>query len=304
MNWVRLAASLAGIALTAQASPAFAQFFPPYGWNDERGWARRAPPPSAYDDDDDDDIGPQRYTEQRRDAPPPDYRYERRAPGWPQGRTYAPRGGYGEYGYQVFPDDGYGAPLPNPNGDAYRDEPPPGGIGDGQVADGGGRPDVAPVAPPLVAFYGQKPPGSILIDVGARKLYYVNGNATAYAYPIGVGRQGFAWTGTEKVSRIAEWPDWYPPAEMRVRKPELPAKMTGGVINPLGARAIYLGNTLYRIHGTNDPKSIGRAESSGCFRMMNGHVVHLAQIAQIGSEVTVVKSLGPSVATSGAAAVR
>ncbi len=294
MKTLRLAAVLAGAVIAAQGSPASAQFFQPFDWGDEPSWARRAPPPPAYDDDDDDDVGPQRY------APPPGYQYERRPPRWPQQRTYAPRGGYGEYGYQAFPDDGYGDPPPNE--DAYRGEQPEGLMGG--VADGGARPDVAPVAPPLVAFYGQKAPGSIIIDVGGRKLYYVNANATAFAYPIGVGRQGFSWTGTEKVSRVAEWPDWHPPAEMRARKPELPEKMTGGIINPLGARAIYLGNTLFRIHGTNEPKSIGRAESSGCFRMMNGHVVHLAQMAQIGAEVSVVKSLGPSIANSGAAAVR
>ncbi len=297
MKTLRLAAALAGAVIAAQGSPASAQFFQPFdGWGDEPSWARRAPPPPAYDDDDDDDdVGPQRY------APPPGYQYERRPPRWPQQRAYSPRGGYGEYGYQAFPEDSYGGQSPNEY--AYPDERP-GGFGEGGVADGGARPDVAPVAPPLVAFYGQNAPGSIIIDVGARKLYYVNANATAYAYPIGVGRQGFSWTGTEKISRVAEWPDWHPPAEMRARKPELPEKMTGGIINPLGARAIYLGNTLFRIHGTNEPKSIGRAESSGCFRMMNGHVVHLAQMAQIGADVTVVKSLGPSIATSGAAAVR
>ena len=89
-----------------------------------------------------------------------------------------------------------------------------------------------------------------------------------------------------------DWPDWYPPAEMRKRKPELPERMLGGLNNPLGAKAIYLGNTLYRIHGTNDPKSIGRAESSGCFRMLNAHVLHLASLVQVGTPVTVVRSLG------------
>ena len=114
----------------------------------------------------------------------------------------------------------------------------------------------------------------------------------AFAYPIGVGREGFSWTGSEKVSNITDWPDWYPPAEMRKRKPELPERMLGGLNNPLGAKAIYLGNTLYRIHGTNDPKSIGRAESSGCFRMLNAHVLHLASLVQVGTPVTVVRSLG------------
>lgn len=157
---------------------------------------------------------------------------------------------------------------------------------------GGARPTIAPVAPPRVAFSGGYTPGSIVIDTSRRKLYYVTGPTAAYAYPIGVGREGFSWTGSEKVSRIADWPDWYPPAEMRQRKPELPERMLGGLNNPLGAKAIYLGNTLYRIHGTNDPKSIGKAESSGCFRMMNQHVLHLASLVSVGTQVTVVHSLG------------
>ncbi|HPG89612.1 MAG TPA: L,D-transpeptidase, partial [Hyphomicrobium sp.] len=162
--------------------------------------------------------------------------------------------------------------------------------------DGGPRPIVQATAPPVVAFSAQYAPGSIVIDTSARKLYFVRGSMSAFAYPIGVGREGFSWTGTEKVSRVADWPDWYPPTEMRKRKPELPERMLGGLNNPLGAKAIYLGNTLYRIHGTNDPKSIGHAESSGCFRMLNAHVLHLASLVQVGANVTVVRSLGAGAA--------
>ena len=158
--------------------------------------------------------------------------------------------------------------------------------------DGGPRPYIRPVAPPLVAFSGPYAPGSVVIDTGARKLYYVMSPASAFAYPIGVGRQGFTWTGTEKVSRVMDWPDWFPPADMRQRKPELPERMLGGIRNPLGVKAIYLGNTLYRIHGTNEPKSIGKAESSGCIRMMNENVLHLASLVRVGTPVTVVHSLG------------
>lgn len=159
--------------------------------------------------------------------------------------------------------------------------------------DGGARPYIPPRAPPVVAFAAGSTyrPGSIVIDTSARKLYFIRNSMSAFAYPIGVGRDGFSWTGKEKVARIADWPDWYPPAEMRKRKPELPERMLGGLRNPLGAKAIYLGNSLYRIHGTNDPKSIGRAESSGCFRMMNEHVLHLATLVAVGTEVTVVRSL-------------
>jgi hypothetical protein len=135
------------------------------------------------------------------------------------------------------------------------------------------------------------PPNSIVIDTGGRKLYYVLPDQQAYAYPISVGREGFSWTGSETISRKQAWPDWVPPAEMRERDPSLPERMTGGLENPLGAMALYLGDTLYRIHGTNDTKSIGRAQSSGCFRMLNANVLHLASITEIGTKVTVVSSL-------------
>jgi lipoprotein-anchoring transpeptidase ErfK/SrfK len=161
----------------------------------------------------------------------------------------------------------------------------------GDIRDGGARPAIAPQAPPIVAFPYSYPANSIVVDTGRRKLYYVLENNQAFEYAIGVGRQGFNWTGTESISRKQAWPDWYPPAEMRERDPSLPEKMTGGLKNPLGAMALYLGNTLYRIHGTNDAKSIGRAESSGCFRMTNSAVMHLASITEIGTSVTVVPSV-------------
>ncbi|MET1045257.1 MAG: L,D-transpeptidase [Hyphomicrobium sp.] len=167
-----------------------------------------------------------------------------------------------------------------------------------QGSSGGDRPYIPAIAPPKIAFSGPYAPGSIVIDTSARKLYYVLSTSSAYAYSIGVGRQGFAWTGKEKVSRIADWPDWYPPAEMRKRQPGLPVRMLGGIRNPLGAKAIYLGNTLYRIHGTNEPKSIGKAASSGCFRMMNENVLHLATLVHPGTEVTIVRSLSGRVASA------
>jgi lipoprotein-anchoring transpeptidase ErfK/SrfK len=160
-----------------------------------------------------------------------------------------------------------------------------------RLQEGGARPHIAPQAPPVVAFAYDYPAASIVIDTSARKLYYVLPGNRAYQYAIGVGRQGFSWTGTEKISRKQAWPDWYPPEEMRARDPGLPEKMTGGLRNPLGAMALYLGTTLYRIHGTNDARSIGRAQSSGCFRMMNPAVLHLAGMAGIGTPVTVVRAL-------------
>jgi lipoprotein-anchoring transpeptidase ErfK/SrfK len=161
----------------------------------------------------------------------------------------------------------------------------------GDLRDGGPRPEIAPLTPPSVAFDFEFPSNSIVIDTGARALYYVLPEKRAYRYAISVGREGFNWTGTETISRKQAWPDWYPPAEMRERDPSLPEKMTGGLKNPLGAMALYLGNSLYRIHGTNDVKSIGQAQSSGCFRMLNAAVLHLASIAEVGTSVTVVSAL-------------
>ena len=153
---------------------------------------------------------------------------------------------------------------------------------------GGAQPNITPIAPPIVNLGKPEPTGSIIVDTRGRRLFYVLDGSKAYQYPISVGRIGFTWTGTERISRIADWPTWTPPAEMIARQPWLPKTMTGGINNPLGAKALYLGNSLYRIHGTNDPKTIGLASSSGCFRMMNHHVTHLATLAGIGTEVRVV----------------
>lgn len=162
--------------------------------------------------------------------------------------------------------------------------------------DGGGRPSISASAPPQVAFTGYSA-GSIVIDTSSRSLYYVTSSTSAYRYPISVGRQGFTWRGTERISRVASWPDWRPPAEMRKRDPNLPEVMSGGVNNPLGAKALYLGSTLYRIHGTNDSRTIGYAASSGCFRMMNSHVVHLSGMAGPGTTVHVLDRLPSNVAS-------
>jgi lipoprotein-anchoring transpeptidase ErfK/SrfK len=153
---------------------------------------------------------------------------------------------------------------------------------------GGAKPAISAQAPQVVSYgkgYGK---GSVIVDQSQKKLYYMLGNGKAYAYPVAVGKKGFKWTGTQKVSGVKAWPDWVPPAEMRQRKPHLPMKMTGGINNPLGAKAIYLGSSLYRIHGTNDSSSIGTEASSGCIRMHNGHVVHLAKLVKSGTPVHVV----------------
>jgi L,D-transpeptidase catalytic domain len=184
--------------------------------------------------------------------------------------------------------DSFEAPQREPRRDLERGQ---GNQVGGDVREGGPRPEIIPVAPPTVTFEHDFPAHSIVIDTGARALYYVLPDKRAYRYSISVGREGFNWTGTESISRKQAWPDWYPPAEMRERDAKLPEKMTGGLKNPLGAMALYLGNTLYRIHGTNDVKSIGQAQSSGCFRMLNSAVVHLASMAEIGTAVSVVDHL-------------
>jgi lipoprotein-anchoring transpeptidase ErfK/SrfK len=160
---------------------------------------------------------------------------------------------------------------------------------------GGEQPDIQPAEPPIVYFDQAEEPGSIIVDTENRKLFFVLPGKKAYAYPISVGREGFTWSGTEKISRIASWPSWTPPPEMHKRIPGLPITVSGGMRNPQGARALYLGNTIYRIHGTNNDRTVGRANSSGCFRLRNEHVVHLATIAKVGTKVKVLKAYGGTV---------
>jgi lipoprotein-anchoring transpeptidase ErfK/SrfK len=130
-------------------------------------------------------------------------------------------------------------------------------------------------------------PGTVIIDTRRYALYYIEPGGTAIRYSVGVGREGYGWRGTEMVSAKRSWPDWRPPADMRARRPDLPAHMAGGPANPLGARALYLGNTLYRIHGSNEPESVGRSSSSGCFRMTNEDVIDLYERVKIGAKVVV-----------------
>jgi lipoprotein-anchoring transpeptidase ErfK/SrfK len=130
-------------------------------------------------------------------------------------------------------------------------------------------------------------PGTIVINTAERRLYLIQGNGTALRYAIGVGRVGFTWKGVRKVTAKKEWPGWTPPPQMRKRARGLPAYMAGGIDNPLGARALYLGGTLYRIHGSNEPETIGQAVSSGCFRMTNEDIADLYNRVAIGTTVTV-----------------
>ena len=151
----------------------------------------------------------------------------------------------------------------------------------------------------IVGFDRSEPAGTIVIDTNSTYLYYVLGNGRAIRYGVGVGREGFTWSGVQSVSRKAEWPDWHPPAEMIARQPYLPRFVAGGPGNPLGARAMYLGSSQYRIHGTNDPSTIGKFVSSGCIRMTNEDVVDLYSRVNVGAKVVVLPKNAPLMARGG-----
>jgi lipoprotein-anchoring transpeptidase ErfK/SrfK len=146
----------------------------------------------------------------------------------------------------------------------------------------------------LVDYYTKEPAGTIIIDTPNTYLYLVLGNGKALRYGVGVGREGFTWSGVQQVTRMAEWPDWNPPEEMIVRQPYLPRFMAGGETNPLGARALYLGQTVYRIHGTNQPSTIGTFVSSGCIRLTNEDVTDLYSRVKLGTRVVVLPGRLPA----------
>ena len=145
----------------------------------------------------------------------------------------------------------------------------------------------SPIPRTVVGFQSNYAPGTIVVNTAERRLYLVQGNGQALRYGIGVGRDGFRWGGVHKVTAKKEWPSWTPPSQMIARRPDLPRHMAGGVDNPLGARAMYLGSTLYRIHGSNEPETIGQAVSSGCIRMTNYDVVDLYDRVKVGTKVVV-----------------
>jgi len=145
----------------------------------------------------------------------------------------------------------------------------------------------SPIKKETVSYDGPYGANTIIVDTGERRLYYVLGDGKALKYGVGVGREGFQWAGTHRITRKAEWPGWTPPPAMRKRQPGLPAFMEGGPNNPLGARALYIGNTFYRIHGSNEPWTIGSAVSSGCIRMTNDDVMDLYERVNVGTKVVV-----------------
>jgi lipoprotein-anchoring transpeptidase ErfK/SrfK len=292
--FVRLAAAFAVIlmGLAFPLGPAAAQYYPAYP---QRPMSRPLPPDYL---DLDDEVEPP--------APP----YRRGAQQLPPDDRLGPP-------VVIYPDtDTATAPPPPygymPGSEVERSElppaadpaapRPPGGIGSAQP----GQPSVMTMLPPedqpeadqakelppqfrrqLVDYRTKEPAGTIIIDTSHTYLYLTLGNGKAMRYGIGVGREGFTWAGTERVSRMAEWPDWHPPEEMIERQPYLPRFMAGGESNPLGARALYLGKTLYRIHGTNQPSTIGSFVSSGCVRLVNDDIEDLYQRVQVGTRVVV-----------------
>jgi lipoprotein-anchoring transpeptidase ErfK/SrfK len=145
----------------------------------------------------------------------------------------------------------------------------------------------SPIKKEVVSYQSKYKPGTIVIETSERRLYLVLEDGKALKYGIGVGRDGFRWSGKHRITRTAEWPGWTPPAAMRKRVPDLPAYMPGGPDNPLGARALYIGSTLYRIHGTSEPWTIGQAVSSGCIRMVNDDVIDLYERVKVGALVVV-----------------
>ena len=152
---------------------------------------------------------------------------------------------------------------------------------------GAAVPQATAIARETVAYSGPHAPGTIIVSTAERRLYLVQPGGEALRYGVGVGRPGFTWGGTQTVTMKREWPDWRPPSEMLRRRPDLPRYMKGGIENPLGARAMYLGNTIYRIHGSNEPETIGTAVSSGCIRMTNEDVTDLYSRVKVGARVVV-----------------
>ncbi len=153
----------------------------------------------------------------------------------------------------------------------------------------GGRAAATPIPRETVPYAGPHRPGTIVVNAKERRLYLVMDGGKAMKYGVGVGRPGFEWGGTKTVTRKQEWPTWTPPAQMLKRRPDLPRFMPGGPENPMGARAMYLGSSLYRIHGSNEPETIGQAVSSGCIRMLNDDVIDLYTRVRVGTQVVVVR---------------
>ena len=271
---------------------------------------------------------------------PDDPRYARQVPQGPVMSPNDPRYGQPAYGQQPYSQQPYGQSPPpavysdrapgEQGGAGYGDTVrPPQGIGQQATTDPNAppaatgsadprnavsilppedRPETGPFQLPPnlrrqeVSFATKEPAGTIVVDTPNTYLYYVLGNGRAIRYGVRVGREGFTWTGVQKITKKAEWPDWHPPPEMIERQPYLPRFMAGGEGNPLGARAMYLGSTVYRIHGTNQPSTIGKFVSSGCVGMLNDDVADLYERVKVGTRVVVLPGNPPPAVASAAPA--
>jgi len=298
-------------------TPVFAQYYPA-----PAPTYRGAPPPGVYDDDDDQAMYQPAPPPQRL---PPDSRARGRypyddevdaaplpAPGFAPPASNIPPGVRAPDSRQAMPaqEDPNSLRPPAPVGSAPTSAPQPVPPSATAVLPPEDQPEVgAPKELPpnlkrqLVDYQTKEPAGTIIVDTPHTYLYLVLGNGKALRYGIGVGREGFTWAGTERVSRMKEWPDWFPPAEMIERQPYLPRVMAGGPGNPLGARALYLGKTLYRIHGTNQPSTIGSFVSSGCIRLLNEDIEDLYSRVQVGTRVVVLPGGKPPAPTAANAGV-
>jgi lipoprotein-anchoring transpeptidase ErfK/SrfK len=243
--------------------------------------------------------------------------YADRPPGPPPQQTYSDRGDNRVPGSGfIYPNDDRALRPPEAIGPpgavtGALPQPPQGADGRPMVLSAlppDEQPEVAPVQLPPhlrrqeVSFVTKEPAGTLVVDTPNTYLYYVLGNNRAVRYGVRVGRDGFTWTGVQKISRKAEWPDWHPPTEMIERQPYLPRFMAGGPGNPLGARAMYLGSTVYRIHGTNQPSTIGKFVSSGCIGMLNDDVSDLFERVKVGTRVVVLPGGAPPPSTATASA--
>lgn len=209
-----------------------------------------------------------------------------RAPRYQQAPAYQQAPGYGSVSSE---------PAGYPHYQGYQNEPllqpapPPPQMYVHRGPAGAEQPTIDPrFLKQVVAYDGNEKPGTIIVDTPSKYLYLVQPDGKAVRYGIGVGRPGFTWSGVKTVSQKREWPDWRPPDEMLKRRPDLPTYMAGGPNNPLGARALYLGSSLYRIHGSNEPWTIGQSVSSGCIRMRNEDVIDLYERVKVGSKVVVI----------------
>jgi lipoprotein-anchoring transpeptidase ErfK/SrfK len=250
----------------------------------------------------------------RPDGPPPVIYSDR--PGAPSQPTYSDRGNGAPGSGFIYPDEDDRSPRPPgavgaPGAVTGSVQPPVGADGRPMVLSAlppEEQPEVGPaqLAPNLrrqeVTFPTKEPAGTLIVDTSNTYLYYVLGGGRAIRYGVRVGRDGFTWNGVQKISRKAEWPDWHPPPEMIDRQPYLPRFMAGGPGNPLGARAMYLGNTVYRIHGTNQPSTIGKFVSSGCIGMLNEDVSDLFDRVKVGTRVVVLPGGAPPASTATASA--